>query len=143
MLCYFGYLSFPCLNYQPTLGQCSFLYPRDTSKKQEGICRFNGVWKSNICLKLVNNRAVVLLICFHFVFWFVFWLSILKALTLYRHRIISRLFHLNEISDSIVTDPAIKMCLESHRGRKKLDYQFTIICCFSRSRMRSFSIYLT
>ena len=39
-------------------------------------------------------------------------------------------------------DPNIKMCLGSHRKRKKLDYQFTIICYFSRSRMRSFSIYL-
>ena len=81
--------------------------------------------------------------CFHFVFWFVSSLSILKGPTLYWDEIISRLFHLNEICDSIVTDPAIKMCLGSHRTRKKLDYQFTVVCYFSRSRMPSFSIYLT
>ena len=51
------------------------------------------------------------------------------------------------------SDPDTKMCLGSHRRRKKLDYQFTmiiiwisyamiIICYFSRSRMHLFSIYL-
>ena len=97
-------------------------------------------------MKLVNNIIAVLLFCSHFVFWFVFSLSVLKGPTLPWDEIISRLFHLNEIRDFIASsfhsDPDIKMCLGSYRMRKKLDYQFTIICCFSRSRMDSFSIYL-
>ena len=40
------------------------------------------------------------------------------------------------------SDPDIKMCLGSHRRKKNLDYHFTIICYFSRSRMCLFSIYL-
>ena len=79
MLRYFRYLLFPCLNYQR-------------------------VQKKNICLKLVHNRVVVLLFRFHFVFWFVFLLSILKGPTLPWDEIISRLFHLNEICDSIVSE---------------------------------------
>ena len=79
MLRYFGYLLFACLNYQR-------------------------VQKKNICLKLVHNRVVVLLFRFHFAFWFVFSLSILKGPTLPWDEIISRLFHLNEICDSIVSE---------------------------------------
>ena len=79
MLRYFRYLLFPCLNYQR-------------------------VQKKNICLKLVHNIVVVLLFRFHFVFWFAFSLSILKGPTLPWDEIISRLFHLNEICDSIVSE---------------------------------------
>ena len=79
MLRYFEYLLFPCLNYQ-------------------------WVQKRNICLKLVNNRVVVSLFCFHFVFRFVFSLSILNRPNSPWDEIISRLFHLNEICDSIVSE---------------------------------------
>ena len=53
-------------------------------------------------MKLVSN--IVLLFCFHFAFCFVFSLSTLKGPTLPWNEIISRLFHLNEICDSIVSD---------------------------------------
>ena len=80
----------------------SFLYPKDTSKKHEGFCRFQEVSKRNICLKLVNNIVVGLLFCFHFAFCFVSTLNILKGPTL--PYLISRFFHLNEIWDSIVLE---------------------------------------
>ena len=79
-----------------------FFTPRTHRKKHEGFCRFQGVSKRNICLKLVNNIVVGLLFCFHFAFCFVFSLSILKGPTL--PYLISRLFHLNEICDSIVSE---------------------------------------
>ena len=65
--------------------------------------RFQGVQKRNICLKLVCN-IVVLLFRFHFAFCLAFSLSILKGPTLPWNEIISRLFHLNEICDSIVSE---------------------------------------
>ena len=105
MLRYFGYLLFPCLNYQPILGQCFLSLPQGHIKeKHEGFCRFQWVSKRNICLKLVNNIVVGLLFCFHFAFCFVFSLSIPKGPTLPWDEIISRLFHLNEICDSIVSE---------------------------------------
>ena len=55
-------------------------------------------------MKLVNNIAVVLLFCFHFAICFVFSLSILKGPTLPWDEIISRLFHLKEICDFIVSE---------------------------------------
>ena len=79
-----------------------FFTPRTHRKKHEDFCRFQGVSKRNICLKLVNNIVVGLLFCFHFAFCFVFSLSILKGPTL--PYLISRLFHLNEICDSIVSE---------------------------------------
>ena len=58
--------------------------------------------KRNICLKLVKNIVVGLLFCFHFAFCFVFSLSILKRPTL--PFLISTLFHLNEICNSILSE---------------------------------------
>ena len=84
------------------LGQYFFLYLKDTSKKHDGFCRFQGVLKKSIFLKLVNSIVVGLLFCFHFDFCFVFLLSILKGQIL--PYLISRLFHLNEICDSIVSE---------------------------------------
>ena len=81
-----------------------FFTPRTHRKKHEDFCRFQGVSKRNICLKLVNNIVVGLLFCFHFAFCFVFSLSIPKGSTLPWDEIISRLFHLNEICDSIVSE---------------------------------------
>ena len=66
--------------------------------------RFQGVQKRNICLELVSNIVVVLLFCFHFAFCLAFSLSILKEPTLPWNEIISRLFHLNDICDSIVPE---------------------------------------
>ena len=83
-------------------GQYFVLYLKDTSKKHDGFCRFQGVSKKNIFLKLVNSIVVGLLFCFHFDFCFVFLLSILKGQIL--PYLISRLFHLNEICDSIVSE---------------------------------------
>ena len=79
-----------------------FFTPRTHRKKHEGFCRFQGVSKRNICLKLVNNIVIGLLFCFHFAFCFAFLLTILKGLNL--SYLISRLFHLNEICDSIVSE---------------------------------------
>ena len=84
------------------LGQYFFLYLKDISKKHDGFCRFQGVLKKSIFLKLVNSIVVGLLFCFHFDFCFVFLLSILKGQIL--PYLISRLFHLNEICDSIVSE---------------------------------------
>ena len=83
-------------------GQYFVLYLKDTSKKHDGFCRFQGVSKKNIFLKLVNSIVVGLLFCFRFDFCFVFLLSILKGQIL--PYLISRLFHLNEICDSIVSE---------------------------------------
>ena len=116
--------------------------------------RFQGVQKRNIYLKLVSNIIVVLLFCFHFAFCFVFSLSILKGPTLPWNEIISRLFHLNEICDSIVSEQVSfqsryqNMSGKSQKKEKVrlsvyYDYNhMNIICYFLRSRMHSFSIYL-
>ena len=79
-----------------------FFTPRTHRKKHEDFCRFQGVSKRNICLKLVNDIVIGLLFCFHFAFCFVFLLTTLKGLNL--SYLISRLFHLNEICDSIVSE---------------------------------------
>ena len=155
MLRYFGYLLFPCLNYQPILGQCFLSLPQGHIKeKHEGFCRFQWVSKRNICLKLVNNIVVGLLFCFHFAFCFVFLLSILKGPTL--HYFISRLFHLNEICDFIVSEQVSfqsRYQYVSGKSQKKekvtlsvyydnhISYAMIIICYFS-SGMHSLSIYL-
>ena len=86
----------------PFWANVSFLYPKNTSKKHEGFCRFQGMSKRNICLKLVNNMVVSLLFCFHFASCFTFSLSTLKGPTL--PYLISWLFPLNEICDSIVSE---------------------------------------
>ena len=52
-------------------------------------------------MKLVSNIVVGLLYCFHFAFCFVFFA---KYPILPWDEIISRLFHLNEICDSIVSE---------------------------------------
>ena len=130
-----------------------FFTPRTHRKKHEDFCRFQGVSKRNICLKLVNNIVVGLLFCFHFAFCFVFSLSILKGPTLPWNEIISRLFHLNELCDSIVSEQVSfrsRYQNVSGKSQKKekvrlsvyYDNHMNIICYFWRSRMHSFSIYL-
>ena len=155
MLRYFGYLLFPCLIYQPILGQWFLSLTQGHIEETRGFLSFSrGVEKEHL-----PGNIVGLLFCFHFVFCFVFSLSILKGPTLPWDKIISRLFHLNEICDFIVSEQVSFLSRyqyvygKCHRTRKKLDYQFTmiiiwisyamiIICYFSRSRMHSFSIYL-
>ena len=103
MLRYFEYLLFPCLNYQ-------------------------WVQKRNICLKLVNNRVVVSLFCFHFVFRFVFSLSILNRPNSPWDEIISRLFHLNEICDSIVSEQVSFRSRYQYVSGKSQKKDYHIIC---------------
>ena len=120
--------------------------------------RFQGVQKRNIYLKLVSNIIVVLLFCFHFVFCFVFSLSILKGLTLPWNEIIYRLFRLNEICDSIVSEQVSfqsryqnmsgksqkkeKVRLSVYYDYNHISYAIITICYSSRSRMHLFGIYL-
>ena len=117
MLRYFGNLLFPCLNY-------------------------HGVQKRKISLKLVNNRIVILLFCFHFDFLICFFAKYLERTDFTWDEIRSRFFHLNEICDSIASEQVLLRSRYQNVSGKKLDYQFTVICYFLRSRMRSFSIYL-
>ena len=99
MLRYFGYLLFPCLIYQPILGQWFLSLTQGHIEETRGFLSFSrGVEKEHL-----PGNIVGLLFCFHFVFCFVFSLSILKGPTLPWDKIISRLFHLNEIRDSIVS----------------------------------------
>ena len=110
--------------------------------------------KRNICLKLVNNIVVSLLFCFHFASCFTFSLSTLKGLTL--PYLISWLFPLNEICNSIVSEQVSfqsRYQYVSGKSQKKekvtlsvyydnhISYAMIIICYFS-SGMHSLSIYL-
>ena len=92
MLRYFEYLLFLCLNYQPILATVSFLYPFSRGVEKEHLPEIGQQDSS----------------CFAFLFPFCillcFFLSILKGPTLPWNKVISRLFHLNEICDSIVSE---------------------------------------
>ena len=102
MLCYFGQLLFPCLNYLPIQANIFFFTSRTHRKNMTVSAVFKGCRKKDIFMKLVNSIVVGLLFCFHFDFCFVFLLSILKGQIL--PYLISRLFHLNEICDFIVSE---------------------------------------
>ena len=104
MLYYFGYLLFPCLTYQPILGQCFLSLPQGHIGKTRGFLPFSRGVEKEYLPELVDNIVVVSLFCSHFTFCFVFLLSILKGPILPWDKIISRFLHLNKICDSMVLE---------------------------------------